>query len=211
MVRELPSLIIIHSGGQGISWDKLGETLWYDKSALSARNNRAVYIGKLRALLETVGSCELSNDTGYWKFTSDDIFVDYLEYASMDWSVEADRGQIERLLSLTMAGNLLPDTDYRWLDKYKGEVADLVIDKLWQCSRKEDAGHMPEFLIAVADAIFRFDQLNEHALYLKCRAYYVSGRHSSAKHAYDLFCTEYKEVYGKNFPYSFTELIEKEE
>ena len=209
LMKELLALILISSAGQGISSDKLKELLWYDKSAMSARNNRAVYIGKIRALLDTLGEYELNNNNGHWLFSSEEIFVDYLEYAGITWENNDRRSDIERLIYLTHRGNLLSEADYRWLDAYKSEVSDTVIEKLWTFGYAHISDSMQDFIVALADTIFRFEHINEQALYLKCKSYSLSGRHSPAKNTFDLFCEEYKNVYGEAFPFSFTELLEK--
>lgn len=211
MLRELLSLIVLHSAGNGISSAKLKELLWPDKDIASARNNRAVYLGKLRAQLDTIGEYSLSNKTGDWKFEPEDIFVDYLQFAGIDWTSDSPpRDQIEKLLAVIQAGNLMPEADYRWLDKFKAETADLVIDKLWSFSKTLQIEKSADFTIVIADSIFRFDHLNEQALYLKCKAYQLSGRHSLAKKTFDIFRDEYREVYERPLTFSFTELLDKD-
>lgn len=61
MLRELLSLIIIYSPENGISANQLKDILWFDKETKNARNNRSVYLGKLRALLNGMGEYSLSN------------------------------------------------------------------------------------------------------------------------------------------------------
>ncbi len=209
MLRELLSLVVIHSAGSGISSTQLKEILWPDKDLKSARNNRAVYIGKLRAILDRVGAYTLSNDTAYWKFESSDIFVDYLEYKRLAWSPVPRQDEIERLIGIVQHGNLMPDADYGWLDACKAEVADAVIERLCSYADTLQVEQAPELAIALADTVSRFDHLNERALCLKCRAYYSTGRHASAKTAYDLFAQKYREIYDSNFRYDFTDVLNR--
>lgn len=209
MLRELLCLVVIHSAGNGISSAHLKEILWPDKDLKSARNNRAVYIGKLRAILDRVGTYTLSNDTSYWKFESSDIFVDYLEYKRLAWSPVPQQDEVERLIRTVQHGNLIPDADYGWLDACKAEVADSVIERLCSYADTLQVEQAPELAIALADTIFRFDHLNERALCLKCRAYYSTGRHASAKTAYDLFAQKYREIYDCNFRFDFTDVLNR--
>ncbi|MEG1863797.1 MAG: hypothetical protein RRY33_04065 [Alistipes sp.] len=207
LLRELLSLLVVYSADNGISSTQLKELLWFDKDIKSARNNRAVYLGKLRALLDKVGSYTLNNDTGYWLLSTPGIYVDYIEYKKMVCDAVPQEHQIELLLHVIQHGNLIPDSDYRWLDSYKAEVADTVIEHLCNYSKALQAEKASDFMITLADTILRFDQLNEQALYLKCKAYNSSGRHSSAKKTYDLFTQKYREIYGSNFQYEFTDVL----
>lgn len=211
LLKELLCLILIHSAKKGISSDQLTEQLWFDKDRVSAKNNRSVNIGKLRTLLDQVGSYELSNETGYWKLESTTIFVDYLEL--MKLRVEGGKPtkeQLDTLLMLSSRGNLLPEVSYDWLDSFKSYVSDFVIESLWAYASTLNIEKSPELTIEIADRIFGFEHINEQALYLKCKAYSVSGRHSSAKKTYDKFCSDYLSVYGEAFPVSFTDMINRE-
>lgn len=212
LLRELLAILITSSVRKGVSSDKLAEILWYDKDRSSAKNNRSVNIGKLRSLLDQLGTYELSNESGYWKFTSDDIFVDYIEFTKLVNDIKTPtKEQVERLLALTANGSLLPEDDHPWLDRYKSETSDLIIEKLWEYALTLDVERSPRLFIDLADIIFRFEHINEQALYLKVKAYSVTGRHSSAQKAYEKFRAEYESVYGEPLKVSLTELLDKEE
>lgn len=206
MLRELLTLIVIYSADKGISSAKLKEELWEDKDLKSARNNRAVYIRKLRSLLDKVGSYTLDISSGYWLLGSDEIFIDYPRFQSFKGS-ELSFEEAGGMMSLVQRGPLLPEMDSPWLDSFKAEAADTVIDSLGVLADDPRCEKKTEFALCVADTILRFDDLNEKALHLKCRAYALSGRHSSAKAAYDQFAQRYREIYGSNFQYDFTQLI----
>ncbi len=73
-------LIILYTikNGQGISTQELTEILWPDKDTDSARNNRNVYMSKLRLLIKNVGDIELINKNNYWSVNiGNDVFCDY--------------------------------------------------------------------------------------------------------------------------------------
>lgn len=212
LLRELLAILLTSSVRKGVSSDKLTEMLWFDKDRSSAKNNRSVNIGKLRALLDQLGSYELSNESGYWKFSSDEIFVDYIEFMKLASDIKKPtKEQIETILALTANGSLLPEEDYPWLDRYKSEASDLIIEKLWEYALTLDVERSPRLFIDLADNIFRFERINEQALYLKVKAYSVTGRHSSAKNAYEKFREEYENVYGEPLKTSLGELLDKEE
>ena len=210
LLKELLTAIMIYSPQQGISSDKLNEMFWFDKDRVSAKNNRAVNLGKLRTLLSQVGDYELSNDTGYWIFDSNSIFVDYIEFIKRSSrSGKPQKEDIEMLMSITERGSLLPESEYMWLDGYKSNVSDMVLNHFWEYANSLNFEKVPELIIDIADRILAFEHINEQALYLKCRALSLSGRHSSAKKVYDKFRLDYEAVYGVTFPTLFTDLLEK--
>lgn len=206
MLRELFLLIMINSVENGISSSELKEVLWPDKDLRSARNNRSVYINKLRVVLDKIGSYSLGFDSGYWTFRTNDIYVDYLELKSLE-SATFTRSEALRVMSITQRGPLLPEADYGWLDPFKAETADMVIYKFSRLADDPKCEKMPDFAIAVADTIEHFDDMSEKALHLKCRAYMLSGRHASAKGAYDMFVSRYREIYCDDFKHDFSYLI----
>lgn len=211
LLKELFCLILTHSAKKGISSDKLNEILWFDKDRVSAKNNRAVNIGKLRSILDSVGGYDLSNNTGYWKFESTEIYVDYVEYTKLRSGISSppQKEEIEILAAIVRNGNLLPESDYRWTDSFKAHISDQSVHALWQYAVSLNPDKYPEQVIQLSDLIFGLEPINEQALYLKCRSYHAKGRHSSAKGEYDRFCEEYEAIYGEKFPFSFTELLEK--
>lgn len=207
MLRELLALIIINSAEKGITSSRLKDELWPDKDLKSARNNRAVNLRKLRSILDMLGNFSLDNTSGYWLFCSEEIFVDYLQFRSFNKETPLTHEGAEKLMSTVQGGSLLPDIVTPWTDSVKSETADFLIQYLGDYAGEAQCEKMPDFVISLADTIFRFDDLNEKALYLKCKAYTLSGRHSSAKTTYDLFVQRYRVIYGSSFQYDYMELL----
>lgn len=205
MLRELLALIIVNSSGKGITSGSLKDELWPDKDLKSARNNRSVYMRKLRSLLDKVGPYNLELESGYWIFGTDGIFVDYMEFLSVK-NMPVTYETAQELMSIVQRGPLLPDMDFPWTDQFKAETADAVINILEAIASGPQCEKRTEFALTLANTIERFDALNEKALHLKCRAYIISGRHSSAKGAYDQFIVNYRDIYGDNFQYDFNQL-----
>jgi hypothetical protein len=71
----------------------------------------------------------------------------------------------------------------------------------------EEPGRHREKSIAIANAIFQFDELNEHALRIKCKTLIALGRHTLAKTTYDKFSSKYKEIYGEEFAENYQAII----
>lgn len=209
LLKELFLLLLVQTPEKGITSERLKELLWFDKTEQSAKNNRAVNIGKLRSLLDTLGENEVSNKTGSWILTlnPEQIYVDYYDYLSLSAKGKlTSREDILKLLQLSKQGSFLPDTDYEWLDRFKSTVSDYIIDTL--VSYTETSVNIltePDLALQIADSISLCDQLNEYALQLRVNAYAALGKHSLAKKSYEKFSKEYLNAYGEKFAKSFTD------
>lgn len=213
LLKELFLLIILYSIklDRGVSSEKLNEILWFDKSEKSARNNRSVNIAKLKSLLEQMGHCPLSKDTGYWKIEIDynAISVDYRNYLNIVSNKnKLDKQKILQLTHITQRGNFLSNIEYEWLDTFKSEVSNEIIDSYLQYANGTQIADDPEFLIKLANDIFYFDPVNEEAMILKCKALSHLGKHSLAKNAFENFNKEYKAIYGEAFERDFHSILE---
>ncbi len=210
--KKLFLFIMLHSlrNNKGVSSNVLYETFWFDKSVESARNNRAVNIVKLKSLLEKLDSASISKETGYWKFDFDSsmIYIDFYEYMQIvQQKSELTREQIVNLLSIIENSPFLNNTNADWLDPFKSEISNDIIDALLGYIDRTD--HDPEFLLHLTKCIFIFDAVSEEALKIQCRLLIKQGRHSLAKKAYSRFMEEYRRLYGEEYNTSFNQIIEK--
>ncbi len=213
LLRELFLVIVLYSIklDRGVSSEKLNEILWFDKSEKSARNNRSVNIAKLKSLLDKMGGCHLSKDTGYWKIEIDynSIFVDYHTYLNIVSNKnKLNKQKIIQLTHITQRGNFLSNIEYEWLDAFKSEVSNEIIDSYIQFANSVEIAEDPEFLIKLANDIFYFDPVNEEAMIIKCKALSHIGKHSLAKNTFESFNKEYKVIYGEAFNRDFNSILE---
>lgn len=212
LLKELFLVILLYSikWDRGVSSEKLNEVLWFDKTEKSARNNRSVNIAKLKSQLEKMGCCHLSKDTGYWKIEIDrhDIFIDYQQYLNIvSDKNKLDKQKITQLTQITQRGNFLSNIEYEWLDAFKSEVSNEIIDSYLQFADSVKIADDPEFLIKLANDIFYFDPANEEAMVLKCKTLSYLGKHSLAKTTFENFNKEYRIIYGENFEKDFHAVI----
>lgn len=212
LLKELFLLIALYSIklDRGVSSEKLNEILWWDKSEKSARNNRSVNIAKLKLLLDKMGHCQLSKDTGSWKIEIDynKITVDYHNYLSIvSDKNKLNKQKIIQLTHITQRGNFLSNIEYEWLDSFKSEVSNGIIDTYIQFANTVPIADDPEFLIKLANDIFYFDPVNEEAMIIKCKALSHIGKHSLAKNTFESFNKEYKVIYGEDFGRDFNSIL----
>ncbi len=210
--KKIFLFILLHSlrNEKGVSSNTLYETFWFDRSVESARNNRAVNIVKLRSLLENLETTSISKETGYWKFDFDPsrIYIDYFEYLRIvQHTTKLTREQIVDLLSIIENRSFLSNTNADWLDPFKSEISNEIIDTfLGYISKSEDD---PEFLLHLTNCIFLFDAVSEEALKVQCRLLIKQGKHSLANKAYTKFASEYRQLYNEEYKLSFSQIIEE--
>jgi DNA-binding SARP family transcriptional activator len=213
LIRELFLLILLYSvrKGTGVSSDKLTEILWSDKSTHSARNNRSVNIAKLKSLLDRLEHVQLSKDTGYWKIDFDPVSIrlDYQAYlAIVKDKKRLNKERINELAEITQRGSFLSNIEYEWLDEYKSEVSNEIIDTYLHFAHSIPLKDDPDFLVRLANYIFYFDAANEEAIAVKCKALAYTGKHSLAKAAFDNFVRQYKTIYGEDYGKDFQQILE---
>ena len=118
-----------------------------------------------------------------------------------------DKAGVKALATITKRGSLLNDVEYPWLDPFKSDVSNHVIDTYLHFAKRGLSD--PEFMIELADYIFYFDSVNEEAMVIKCRTLVQLGKHSLAKNAYTTFVKEYKQIYGEDFQKDFHAILQE--
>lgn len=211
LVKELFLVILLYSvRWEGISSEKLKELLWFDKSSESARNNRSVNIAKLKGILDKMKYCQVSSETGYWKIKTDysKIHFDYVEYLSLVKNKKSlSKENIVQLANITKRGNFLANTEYEWLDAFKSDISNEIVDSYLGYAGSVKIADDPEFLIQLANYIFYFDPVNEEAMIIKCKALVHLGKHSLAKTTLENFAKEYSRIYGEDFRMDMPEIL----
>ncbi len=204
-------LLVNKKNKNGVPMNLIDETIWSDKDEVAARNNRNVYMRRLRLLLERVGDITITFDNGYFKLDTDDVFIDYYEVMKRMDELDAhpDKETLERTLELLLFGPLLPNTAYEWLDQYKGDYSHqclVCLNKLLavQTSSPDDS----DTTYRIAETILRHDTLSEEALRVQCRLLHRRHMTGLAKALYNNFCKEYRHVMGDDFPTPFQSLID---
>lgn len=210
-MKDLIILLILQGekDPKGVSYETLDEVIWGDKDEKSAKNNRNVYMRKLRLLLEEVGDIEISFDKGYYRIEPGSVTIDYHEIMTRlkdtEKNKDIDDMKLEEILELLLHGPLLPDTSYDWLDSYKSNYTSSSIQILSnELERIADDNALKS---KIADSILLHDPLSEEAMTAKCRILTKNRMKGVAKNIYDSFCREYEKSYGEKYPVPFSEII----
>lgn len=208
-------LMILYTvkNGQGISTQELTDILWPDKDTDSSRNNRNVYMSKLRLLIKNIGNIELVNQNNYWSVNiENDVFCDYKNIMLLIDQVKNHHNYnidlVHELISIASRGLLLPNMQEEWVDVFKGEYTNVVIETLSVLVEKEDIKKDPILVLHIADAILKHDCIEEDTVRLKVSTLYKLGKKSQAKQCFDKFSDNYKNFMGVEYKESFDKFLE---
>ena len=214
-ISQLFVLIILYTvkNGQGISSQELTDILWYDKDLDSARNNRGVNFSKLRLLLKKVGNLELINKNSYWSIQiGKGVFCDYKNVMYLIDLIKKQKQLnldfVHEFVNIASRGVLLPNFQDEWLDSFKGEYTNLVIETLTQLSQNTAISSNLILLLRIADTILLHDNIDEEAAKLKVYSLYNLGKKGQAKQYFDKFLEEYKTLMGSSYNESFDQFME---
>ncbi|GAB4039359.1 hypothetical protein GCM10028774_40500 [Spirosoma jeollabukense] len=213
LLKELFLLLSLNSIGKqrGVPSEKLNEILWPDKAGRDASNNRSVNIAKLRHILDKVGGCSLSKESGYWSITFDfrQVYVDYERYMGIVTDkATLTKQTISELGEITKRGSFLLNTEYNWLDEFKSDISNKIINTFLQYTESLSISTDPEFLVQLTNYIFYYDPVNEEAIVMKCKSLALMGKHTLAKNAFEKFARDYKIIYGEDYRQSFSAIMD---
>ena len=205
-LKLLFCLILLQSQGgrKGASSQIIWEEVWGDKSEKKAKNNRNVNINKLREILKEVGDIKIVVEADRWKIDlGEEVFCDYRFITRV---LNAKQAAIPvSIIPIVGSGNILPGMEAEWLDHFKSDLSNKLIDVLLSLNRQDKLSD--DLKIQLADAIFNFDIINREALFIKCNALNNSGKHALARNCYESFIKEYTHMYNENFEVSFDKII----
>lgn len=212
ILKQLFLLILFYTvkNEEGISTQKLSDILWFGKTKKSAKNNRGVSLNKLRKILENISALEITVQNSNWTIQSGDaVYCDYLKALRLLNKMDKNHfnlPEVQQLVAIVSAGELLPNVQEDWIDSFKADFSNKLIDNLLNfISLNENTAS--SLKIKMADAIFVHDVLNEDALKLKCSEWVKTGKTGLAKKTYEAFIKEYKIVIGTNFTLPFEKMI----
>jgi DNA-binding SARP family transcriptional activator len=212
-LKMLLILLVLYTemNERGIPSHKMLQLLWSDKDENSARNNRNVYLSKLRTLLERTGNIDVLTEGGFWTIKiGEDVTCDYTEamrfFKNLKKEQPYDEEQFNKLLELLLRGTLLPNTEVDWIDRFKSDFSNLTIDTL-SSLLTTDSGISNDLKLKISETLFQHDFINEDALHVKCKILSESGKVGLAKNFYDNYCKEYHNLLGTSYKYSLSEVL----
>lgn len=214
LFTQLFLLILLYTikDGKGVPFTRMKDILWPDKTEESANNNRGYVLSKIRQILENVGKVKFYKQNSCWGIKlEEDIYCDYYECLILMQQLKNKENRnlqdIQRLLSIVSAGDLLPNLQTEWLDSFKADFANELIDLLLDIMCQKDFEMSLPMKIEISNAIFIHDALNEDALRIKCTCLVEMGKNGLARNIYNSFMKEFKEWFGAEYRLSFEQIL----
>jgi two-component SAPR family response regulator len=214
IMKQMFLLFLLNSikNEKGITSQKLNETFWMGMNRMNATNNRGVNVRKLRLLLQEVGNITISNENSYWFLHfGDDINCDYYNAIVLMRKLKQgnafDKEILQQLLDCTSGGALLPNTNVEWIDVYKADFSDQLINLLSNAAEQKEIQNDSVLLLRIVDAILQQDEINEFALKIKCFTLYKQGQKGLSKQTFDRFCTAYMNMLNARPNFEYENLI----
>ncbi len=214
-MRDLFVFMILMSkrSPKGVAVNDIDETIWKDMEPQPARNNRNVYIRRLRTVLQEVGDVSIVSDDKYYKIkfngVSDDVDI---AFGIMD-AVSGSNGGYnpeevwEKVRPYLMKGQLLANIRASWADSFKADFSQRCINFLSELIKSHNGYAMSkDVLLEIADAMFMHDELSEDALKLKCNVLCSRHMSSMAMTVYDNFCKSYFKYMGEKYLRTFQQI-----
>lgn len=208
-LKELFILVYFETlKSDGINSMKLSETLWPEMDKNSQKNNRGVTINNLRKVLTDLDGIELVNENSKWKIAiENECFIDYHEV----FEVLKKKDFIQHsnfLVTLFSFGNILPNLQFDWLDKYKINYEMEVNSKIYSISNHFFI--QKKYLNSFESAQLihdKFDEIDEMALALKVRALDKLKSIKKAYDEYERYKKRYASFYKEHYKLTYEEVI----
>lgn len=198
--------------GKGITSHELRNILWFDKDDQSARNNRNVYINKLRLILKSFRELEIINEGGSQTVQGlENIYCDYVRIHALIQALKNNKvfnkNLLSELVDLALTGKLLPYVQYEWLEPYQTEYTNSLIEIILRYRENAEVRKDLILLLKMADVILLHDNIDEDAISLKCYALYTMGNKKQALEAFSKFESDYETLLAEKTTLSFENLI----
>ena len=197
--KHLFLLLLLYSiNRKKISSPEIQNILWPFKDHDNARNSRNVYFNKLRLLLNNMEEIKIINEKDQWFVScSETVYIDYEDIRKsirkMGKYESIDKTEFHALVKKIKKGKFLPFYEFEWLDEYKSEYSDMVIDFLYSMAERPEFKNEYTLLSEIADAILVQDSIDEKGVKIKCFALMKLGKQKQAM----LVFNKYKEYYNK--------------
>lgn len=215
--KQLFLLLLLHTINKKgrILTEEIQNALWQHKDHESARNNRNVYINKLRLLLNSMKEIKIKTEKGQWYIQFDkNVYIDYEDVKSsiktISRTAAVNKKELGDLLKKIRKGKLLPFNEFEWLDEYKSDYTDLIIEFLYSMSEKPEIKNDHVLLSVIADAILVQDNIDEKGIKIKCGALLKLGKQNQAVLAFKKFSDDYKKLLGEKSDIKWDDIFNPE-
>ncbi|MCX2681305.1 hypothetical protein OOZ15_15235 [Galbibacter sp. EGI 63066] len=189
----------------GISSKKMGEILWPNFSPASMKNNRSTQIKELRKVFGRKLPMNIVFSDKKWQMEiPENIKTDIVALKALipglflNKSCEIDRANLVKITHLVRKGPFLPQMDFEWLDSFKADYGNTILDVLTPyVETKNKLGS--DVLLNIIEAILVIDPLYEPAVKKKIQLFIEDGKHASAQKIMKSYKKLYESFYKESY------------
>ena len=212
--KELFLLILIFTVRKnGIDTNQMTRILWEGYSPESAKNNRSTQMVRLREILSKNTGINLEHIDKLWKIRFEpSASCDLLSYQAFRDELQSDvlsEGQLSTLLDILGNGVLLPKLEYEWLDRFKGEITNEILEMLTPCFESRECLKHKKLMQRLTETVVALDPLNEQALSYRLNSFLADGKHALARHTFESYQKAYFNFYNQAFSKNFADYVAK--
>lgn len=214
VIKQLFLYIFLNTINEGkkITSEKINETFWLGMDKTSASNNRSVNVRKLRTLLEKVDGIEILNKNSYWYASVDErLGCDYLQVVSLMKKIKEqntfNKSQLQAVLDIALTGVLLPNISVDWLDDFKSDYSNSIIDIFTKAMEQSDIRDDLKLMLRISNLILLHDSIDESAIKNKCIVLYKLGQKGSSKLCYERFYAEYEKILNTKPDFTYKNIL----
>ncbi|NDV60320.1 DNA-binding transcriptional activator [Bacteroides sp. 519] len=197
-------IILQYSLENGITTQELSELLWPNKPEDKVKNSRGVTLNNLRKILGELDGIKLVHEKGFYKIIlTTECYCDYLKCLEI---IDSPDYNAQELIRIVSRGKFLKSIDIPLLDKFKEYIERKLEPVLIVDMEKSFSATNYHATIALCEAIFNIDPLNEEALHYITASFIKLKMKDEAKKRYLSFAAEYKDTLGTEYVRLFEEL-----
>ena len=209
-IRQLFLLILMYtlrSNSKSISSNELSAILWPDKDINKAKNIRGVSIRNLRNILSEIDGINLVHTNSRWFFELDSniLYCDYIQFMCGNIPVINDdttqNNTIEEYMTTLQRGAFLKSEEYPWLDSFKAEYEDRVIQIFHPIMLHHYQLQEYKLSYKFAQLLINHAPLNEDFARIEIKSLEGMGDYVKAKVRFRQFALNYYYACNKNLSY----------
>lgn len=200
---------------QGISSKQLTNHLWAGYSSESAKNNRSTQVQRMRETLALKSGINIAYADKKWVINlENDVYCDITDYFRLTEEFkQTQEGQLNfnllaQILFIIEKGPLLPNMDDEWLDDFKSNITDEILDNLLPLFSDDEFMQKTDWIIRLSRALLIFDPLNETVLKHHIKTLVKLGKNTQAHEALEHFEKVYRQCYAQDFSKTISDIIE---
>ena len=205
-IRQLLMLILMFTyrkTSKGITAKEISSIIWPEKDYAQSKNIRGVTIKNLRDALSTVDGIKLVSTNGKWNLEIDEniCHCDFLQIIDADISEIDNYDDIRPYMHLLRRGSLLMSEHYDWLDIFKSEYEEIILNNFG--TKMRSSFNEGQYLISykISQVLLTLDTLNEDIMKIEINSLIRMGDPIKAKIKFRQFSINYYSAYEKDLIY----------